>query len=172
MTPLKTSYLILLEVAVTFIFLIIFYFTYVVTIEEKNFERQIQNIVSEVYITFKPMLILLPESTVQNFKQQVEVAARDKLRKIKPRGESKNNQKLVQKGLVMIAITMIFIAVITGIAYRLNISVSVHDVVHYGIITVIVAAITEFFFLQVIASKYMAVDMQDILQSFGTSLSS
>ena len=166
---------ILVQVIFIFIFLTIFFFTYVGQNEKESFKNQINliiddiannvdisNIVSEKY---KEPIFIVVNGSLDLAKKSYKKKSERIDNKIKIR-----NKKLIGDSLIWIFMAITFLIIISIIFYHTNLCIPFHMHLKDGLLGVFFIAITELLFLKMITDKYWSVDPIKIRQHIGDSI--
>lgn len=152
------------QVYFIFIFLTIFYFTYVVKVERQIFQTQIYNIITQLSQQIQNnYLILLPTETrnaisndIHNFAESLQVP---------PSSHSQidaNNRALEKKSIeLVVSISVILLGGLTVI-YLTYISINFPSSLMENIIVVFFIGLTEFLFLHFVTRAYQIIDAQQV----------
>jgi len=172
---LKKTFFILLQVLFTFIFLTVFFFTYVNHIEKETFKTQMNLIVDDITedINIKPFIppgkeddasVIILGSLDFTEEYALKNSAEDDKR------ISDQNNKIKNKAILWVVIgsaVLLMLAVILVIArYCIPFHIHLKD----AMIVVFFIALTEFIFLVVITRNYLSVDPFTVRQEIGNSI--
>lgn len=171
----KKTFFILLQVLLTFIFLTLFFFTYVNYIEKETFKTQMKLIVDDIVddINIKPLILHGKEDSTSviissslDFEEEYALknSAEDDKR------ISDQNNKIKNKALLWVtigsAVLLIFTVILVVAGYCIPFHIHLKD----AIIVVFFVALTEFIFLVAITRNYWSVDPATVRQEIGNSI--
>lgn len=162
----------LLELVITFAFLTIFYFSYVARVEKDDVIAQVQDIVTSFFHGMDPIIATLSPENLASFKASLSQEIKTKLDALpkEQQKESAANQALHDKGIRILVFTFVVLAFVTFLMAAMNKTFDWETILHYGVLSVAVAALVEFCFLQFIAKKYKSIDINTIMQIFSKEL--
>lgn len=169
------SFYILLQVLFIFIFLTIFFFTYVHSIEKETFKTQMNIVVDDLALdmNIRPLVpkgqediatILLSESLDLARKNAEKSSASDD-QKINDQNRHIRNKAFLWVGIA----TSVLLVIALGLYFTGHrVSFQIH--IKEALIVVFFVAITELIFLTVITKKYWSVDPSQIRQKLGNDM--
>lgn len=172
---------ILIQVFFVFAFLTFFFFGYVVTVEEEEFENQLRLVVDSLAKDVKgelagvirdkkilknqeiPMLVGGAIGIVQD---RIERSSKDVKEKIRADNRALRNRVYMALGIFAGAVVFV-----VGAVMAMGFCVPLRSYVKTSAIIVLVVGLTEFAFLKFIAGKYVAADPNAIKRTLGDTLS-
>ena len=160
-----------------FSFLVLFYFMYVVNIEKKDFQEQIDLIVDDLMIDIKSQLDSIIESdmnkipkddfnlilfgTIDTIEEKINMASKEAVKSI-----NDNNNKLKNN----VFNVLIVIMVVSVLLMILLSCYPVFTILKESIITIFFIAMVELIFLTYISGKYISADPNKIKNLIGVSV--
>lgn len=167
------GFLILLEVIITFGFLTVFFFTYVSHVEEEQVNKQIENVVQDLVKKMNVFLLPLSVTEQERIRSQLRQHVTEQLEQLPaPEKSSKKNALLQSRGILYLGFFFISITALSFAMNALKLKFQWQDILHYAILAVVVAALVEFLFLRLIATQYISIDGDTVLNLFGKELTS
>ena len=165
---------VLFQIAIMFIFLCVFYFTYVRTVEKKSFTTQIGKATDTIFNN-----IYQSDYFNKTVKEDLKKSATCylSLQKYKPdtsddSGRIENNNKLLRKALSLgIYIIGIIIVIFSFMRPYITCMSSTGTIIQYIGMMIVVVALTELTYLEIFASKYNSVNSNSILTQIYTQFS-
>tara|TARA_B100000427_G_C15403237_1_gene548642 strand:+ start:292 stop:861 length:570 start_codon:yes stop_codon:yes gene_type:complete len=159
------------QITIVFIFLVIFYFNYVALVEKKTFLKQFDNLLDS--LLNETGILPIPET-------KANAGIRKELDQLVANIKTKNansNKSIIQKNeqLEKISMNMVFISVGSFLLYTLIISLTKHklaikSVVYESILTLVVIALTEYLFLQIVVKNYKSADPNYVKHAIAQSI--
>lgn len=169
--------LVFTQVIFIFSFLVIFYFLYVVNIEQQDFKEQIEFIVDSLFNDIKDNIKdivdfnasklneddiqLISYGIIDVLEEKYNIQQKEAIKAI-----TEKNNKIKNNCYKIIGILLI-IVIITFIILSCS---PVFAIIKESIITVIFIAFTELIFLTFISSKYISADPNKIKKQLGTTV--
>ena len=166
-----------IQVVFVFSFLVLFYFMYVVNIEKKDFQEQIDLIVDDLMIDIKSHLDSIIESdmnkipkddfnlilfgTIDTIEEKINMASKEAVKSI-----NDNNNKLKNN----VFNVLIVIMVVSVLLMILLSCYPVFTILKESIITIFFIAMVELIFLTYISGKYISADPNKIKNLIGVSV--
>lgn len=166
-----------IQVVFVFSFLVLFYFMYVVNIEKKDFQEQIDLIVDDLMIDIKSQLDSIIESdmnkipkddfnlilfgTIDTIEEKINMASKEAVKSI-----NDNNNKLKNN----VFNVLIVIMVVSVLLMILLSCYPVFTILKESIITIFFIAMVELIFLTYISGKYISADPNKIKNLIGVSV--
>ena len=171
----KKTFFILLQVLLTFIFLTIFFFTYVNYIEKETFKTQTNLIVDDISedINIKPLIPPGKEEEASIIISGTLAFAEEYASKNNDEDNkrvSDQNNKIKNKAMVWViigcAVLLLFTVILVIAGYCIPFHIHLKD----AIIVVFFVALTEFVFLVAITRNYLSVNPATVRQEIGDSI--
>ena len=166
-----------IQVVFVFSFLVLFYFMYVVNIEKKDFQEQIDLIVDDLMIDIKSQLDSIIESdmnkipkddfnlilfgTIDTIEEKINMTSKEAVKSI-----NDNNNKLKNN----VFNVLIVIMVVSVLLMILLSCYPVFTILKESIITIFFIAMVELIFLTYISGKYISADPNKIKNLIGVSV--
>ena len=166
-----------IQVVFVFSFLVLFYFMYVVNIEKKDFQEQIDLIVDDLMIDIKSQLDSIIESdmnkipkddfnlilfgTIDTIEEKINMASKEAVKSI-----NDNNNKLKNNVFNVLIVSM----VVSVLLMILLSCYPVFTILKESIITIFFIAMVELIFLTYISGKYISADPNKIKNLIGVSV--
>lgn len=180
-SKLKNIISVVIQVTFIFTFLTVFFFLYVQGVEKTEFQNQLYIIVDDLMKNSKDDLRkILNNSQLTNDQKYVLIAGAIDTMEEKIAQDSKNNIKSVNeqnyktklKALQYMVIAILGVILLVNIFIFFNICMPLEYQIKEAMIVIIFVGLTEFAFLQLVASKYIAADPNDIKRTIGTAIQS
>lgn len=157
-------------------FLVIFYFLYVINIEQEDFQKQMNFIIDDLTKTISedlPNLIdlnkiknqdsdVIISGIIDTIEEKISKESKEQINQV-----IQNNNK-IRNSLIKIILFIFIFIIILFIIFR-N-SLPYYDITKEAIITVVFIGLTEFIFLTIISSKYISADPNKVKYALGTSV--
>lgn len=166
-----------IQVVFVFSFLVLFYFYYVVGIEKKDFQEQIDLIVDDLMKDIKDQIDSIIESDINKIpreefdtllfgmidmiEEKINTSSKDVVKTI-----NENNNALKNKVVIILSIVMCVTILIMLIFNCYPIFIILKE----SIITIFFIAMVELVFLTYISGKYISADPNKIKNIIGTSI--
>jgi hypothetical protein len=166
-----------IQVVFVFSFLVLFYFYYVVGVEKKDFQEQIDLIVDDLMKDIKVQIDTIVESDINKIpredfntllfgmidvlEEKINAASKDAVKTI-----NENNNKLKNKVVITLSIVMC-VCILVMIIFNCY---PIFTILKESIITVFFIAMVELVFLTYISGKYISADPNKIKNVIGTSI--
>ena len=155
------SFTVSLQVLLIFIFLIIFYFSYILHVEKEAFENQINFVIEDLTKDFKYYIPNLKHKEKILSKLNEEISKLDKKTPSNITIDKKN--KWYKTISIDIAISflvglVVYFLILTMFNYCLPVTYTLYE----SIFTIAFVALTEYAFLQLVTKKYIATDPNEI----------
>ena len=165
---------VLFQIAIMFIFLCVFYFTYVRTVEKKSFTTQISDSTNTIFNN-----IYTSDTFSDTLKTDLKKAATCYLSQKKYAPDLSvdsdridNNNKLLRKAFTLgIYIVGIIIVIFSFMRPYITCMNSTGTILKYIGMMIVVVALTELSYLEIFASKYNSVNSNGLLQKIYTTFS-
>ena len=142
---------ILIGVLLFAIFIGIFFFTYAVKIEKEILNKQITNLVENLLQDIKHIDEL--KSKISQFVESLKnIDLSEEDRKIK-----EENDKIIKKAVTFLSIFAVVIISIVAVLYFFF-KINIKEIISTNVLLLLFIAITEIFFFNAIASKYISLD--------------
>jgi hypothetical protein len=167
---------IFIQIALIFTFLTIFFFSYVNNVDKIQFNAQLNIIVDDIIHDFKyqniyppgitqDTIIMILNGSLDLAKYKVYKTSKEVNTNIK-----ENNKKIFNKSImilgIVISLAILGIIIVRSIGYCLPLISHIKE----AIIAVIATAITEYFFLQIITTRYISADPNDVRKHLAESI--
>lgn len=157
------SYKVIFQVIIIFIFLTIFFFTYVTNVEKNSFKYQINLLVDDIIedinidsydIKNKDYLYIVLNSYLELEKQKINNSSKNIDDNIE-----KQNESIFKKSLIYLTIAVSILLIITVVLLSID-SCIIYFKSHafYAVIGLLIVATTEYLFLNLISKKYYSVN--------------
>ena len=171
---------VLIQVFAIFAFLTVFFFGYVVRVEEEEFENQLRLIVDKLMGEIKPQLadvidgkellrrpevVVLINGAIGVIQDKIERSSSDIKEEIRAQ-----NRVLRNKVYMALGIFAVVLAVMVAGVLALGFCVPLRQFVKNTAIIVGVVGVTELAFLKLIAGKYVAADPNAVKKTLGETL--
>lgn len=166
-----------IQVVFVFSFLVLFYFYYVIGVEKKDFQEQIDLIVDDLMKDIKVQIDTIVESDINKIprddfntllfgmidvlEEKINASSKDAVKTI-----NENNNKLKNKVVFALSIVMC-ICILVMIIFNCY---PIFTILKESIITVFFIAMVELVFLTYISGKYISADPNKIKNIIGTSI--
>jgi len=166
-----------IQVVFVFSFLVLFYFYYVIGVEKKDFQEQIDLIVDDLMKDIKVQIDTIVQSDINkiprdNFntllfgmidvlEEKINASSKDAVKTI-----NENNNKLKNKVVFALSIVMC-VCILVMIIFNCY---PIFTILKESIITVFFIAMVELVFLTYISGKYISADPNKIKNIIGTSI--
>ena len=166
-----------IQVVFVFSFLVLFYFMYVVNIEKKDFQEQIDLIVDDLMIDVKNQLDNIVESdinkipkddfnlilfgTIDTIEEKINMASKEAVKSI-----NDNNNKL-KNNVFNVLIVIMVVCILFMILFSCY---PIFTILKESIITIFFIAMVELIFLTYISGKYISADPNKIKNLIGVSV--
>jgi uncharacterized membrane protein YidH (DUF202 family) len=166
-----------LQIFTMFIFLTVFFFTYVKLIEKQSFVNQINLVVDDLATDQDFNKLKPPEGSTKDallivIDGSLDLAKQKSIKQSQKTDQniSKQNEKTLRKAVkwVIIAIILVIVIIITIKAFRVCLPISTH--IKDSLVTLFFIALTEFLFLTIITSKYWSINRQQVRKDLGESI--
>jgi hypothetical protein len=166
-----------LQIFAMFIFLTVFFFTYVKLIEKQSFENQINLIVDDLvtdqdFNKFKPTEGSAKDALLIIINGSLDLAKQKSIKQSQKADTniSKQNEKTLRKAVkwVIIASIIVIVIIITIKIFKVCLPISTH--IKDSLVTLFFIALTEFLFLTIITSKYWSINRQEVRIDLGKSI--
>jgi hypothetical protein len=170
-----------LQLALIFTFLTVFYFTYVTNVEAKEFDTQIGVVVDNIYDSAESEItdaIDKRKTTLDKYGLLSIIdggldATEQKVRDLSTKSDSdtrKSNKKIIKKSYIFLLITVGSILGILAILAFLGFCIVSKSILGRTLVAVFFVALTEFVFLQLIVSRFIAADPYKVRRKFGKQI--
>jgi hypothetical protein len=170
-----------LQLVLIFTFLTVFYFTYVTSVEAKEFDTQIGVVVDNIYDSAESEItdaIDKGKTTLDKYGLISIIdggldATEQKVRDLSTKSDSdirKTNKKIIKKSYMFLLITVGSILGILAILAFLGFYIVSKSILGRTLVAVFFVALTEFVFLQLIASRFIAADPYEVRRKFGKQI--
>lgn len=178
-SKLKNIISVVIQVTFIFTFLTVFFFLYVQGVEKTEFQDQLYIIVDDLMKNGKDELRkILSNSTLENDQKYVLIAGAIDMIEEKVSQDAKDNIKSVNeqnyktklKALQYMVIAILGVILLVNIFILFNFCMPLEFQIKEAMIVIIFVGLTEFGFLQLIASKYIAANPNDIKRTIGTAI--
>lgn len=178
-SKLKNIISVVIQVTFIFTFLTVFFFLYVQGVEKSEFQDQLYIIVDDLMKDDKEELEkILSNSKLNNDQKYVLIAGAIDMMEEKISQDAKNNVKSVNeqnyktklKALQYMIITILGVILLVNIFILFNICIPLEYQIKEAMIVIIFVGLTEFSFLQLIASKYISANPNDIKRTIGVAV--
>ena len=178
-TPAEEVVPILVKIVFIFTFLTVFFFVYVISVEQKTFKKQMDIIVDNLaaLVASENGLIIKPGSIP---KDQIHVLADGIIGILEAQVNDDSvsaaakviaqNNKVKFQAYRNLAIIFVFTALAVSIIYLLGVCTPLWDVVKKSLLVVLFTGTTEFVFLTLIVSKYISADPNKVKKQLGESV--
>lgn len=168
-------FVIFLQIVLIFIFLTIFFFTYVGSVEKDTFKVQMNLIVDDLTtdINFSQFVPSGGEDVATVILDgSLEVARRNSLNDDKEKDDdiSKQNTKIKNKAFLCVGISLIILLIIVAILSMTSHCIPFHIHAKEAFIVVFFVALTEIFFLNVITKNYLSIDPSNVRHQISESI--
>lgn len=166
-----------IQVVFVFSFLVLFYFYYVIGVEKKDFQEQIDLIVDDLMKDIKVQIDTIVESDINKIprddfntllfgmidvlEEKINASSKDAVKTI-----NENNNKLKNKVVFALSIVMC-VCILVMIIFNCY---PIFTILKESIITVFFIAMVELVFLTYISGKYISADPNKIKNIIGTSI--
>ena len=158
------SYKIFFQVCIIFIFLTLFFFNYVTYVERTSFKDQLNLIVDDIFsdididsynIKNKDELFILINSYLELQREHIKKDSSKTDYNIQ-----KQNESVFKKSLIYITIVSSILLIVSSLLYFIDTSCVIYFKSHImnAIISVLLVAISEYLFLNLISKRYYSVD--------------
>lgn len=166
---------IFLQVLIIFIFLTIFFFTYVNDTEKDAFKTQINILVDDLALDMdiKPLVPKENKDIVTILLSGVLDFSKKNSRKSTEKEDAnikKQNNKIMKKAFIWL---FVFIGIMVLIYGALRLSgqcIMFHSHIREALLIVVFIALTEFVFLNMITKQYWSIDISDVRQKLGNTI--
>lgn len=166
-----------IQVIFVFSFLVLFYFLYVIGVEKKDFQEQIDLLVDSLMLDIKNQvnniisvkpeeiskddLKLLVYGIIDTLEEKITMDTKDMIQNVN------NNNSAIKNNMFKILIGIMVFCVILLIIFQCY---PVYTILKESIITVFFIALVELVFLTFISGKYISADPNKIKNLLGTSI--
>jgi hypothetical protein len=171
----KRIFRIFLQVILTFVFLTIFFFTYVDAVEKDVFKLQMNTIVDDLYddMNFRQFVSTGKEDMATILLDgSLDVSRINAMNDTK--GEDKHindqNRKIKNKAFLWVGISLVLLVIIISILVFYGYCIPFHIHTKEAIIVIFFVAITEIIFINIIAKKYLLLNPSEIRHKLGESV--
>lgn len=169
----------LIQSFLVFVFLTIFFFTYVSSVEKEEFDSQLNGIVDDLFnqyhdsiekivpknqgmkLAYKTLLYGIIDSTQESIEEQTQ---KDKQEVID------GNKVVVRNSIIMIGIYISLTLFILYLLYRWGFEMDIKSNLKEGIFILFFIFIVEFVFLNVIARNYISGNANDVKKKIASSI--
>jgi hypothetical protein len=160
-----------------FIFLTVFFFTYVKLIEKQSFVNQINLVVDDLATDQDFNKLKPPEGSTKDallivINGSLDLAKQKSIKQSQKADTniSKQNEKTLRKAVkwVIIASILVIVIIITIKIFKVCLPISTH--IKDSLVTLFFIALTEFLFLTIITSKYWSINRQQVRKDLGESI--
>jgi protein-S-isoprenylcysteine O-methyltransferase Ste14 len=169
----------IIQSCIVFIFLTIFFFSYVSSIEKEEFETQLDTIVDDIYTEYQPKISsLFPKDEtkkelakttiygiIDNTENKIETSTKTQDDTI-----DKQNQKIIYNAIYFVIGYIILCIVILCIFYFIGIKISLKDNLTEGLFILVFIFLTEYIFLNIIAKRYISGNSNYVTQKITTTI--
>lgn len=178
-SKLKNIISVVIQVTFIFTFLTVFFFLYVQGVEKSEFQNQLYIIVDDLMKDDKEELEkILSNSKLNNEQKYVLIAGAIDMIEEKISQDAKNNIKSVNeqnyktklKALHYMIIAILGVILLVNIFILFNICIPLEYQIKEAMIVIIFVGLTELSFLQLIASKYISANPNDIKRTIGVAV--
>ena len=175
------TFSIVLQISVIFLFLIIFFFSYVQKVENKSFDSQIQytvdNIMSDIggevsKIIYPPNITAEQKDMLRSTYSCIIDYEKNKIIKDNKQADKdiQNSNNNITRFAINILIGVIAISILISLSFSvIKFCLPFMDTVKETIIGIIFIGLTEFLFLDIAASKYITADPNLVKNIFATT---
>jgi hypothetical protein len=176
---LKNIISVVIQVTFIFTFLTVFFFLYVQGVEKTEFQNQLYIIVDDLMKDNKDELRkILGKSTLTNNQKYVLIAGAIDMMEEKISQDAKDNIQSVNeqnyktklKALQYMVIAILGAILLVNIFILFNICIPLEYQIKEAMIVIIFVGLTEFCFLQLIASRYISANPNDIKRTIGVAV--
>ena len=161
---------VLLQVVLFFIFIVIFYFTYVKNVIKESFIDQINYVTDDLTKQITPFVIFIPQKIKTDLIDKIDILIKDIEKDKNNKNIDSENQNLenisMDVSIALIAGLLIFLIIISLANYCIYSS----SLLTETILSLAFIALTEFSFLQLIAKNYKAADPNHVRYSIFSTL--
>jgi predicted membrane channel-forming protein YqfA (hemolysin III family) len=170
-----------LQIALIFTFLTVFYFTYVTGVEAEEFDTQIGVVVDNIYDSAESKIIDAIDkrkTTLDKYGMLSIIdggldATAQKVRDLSKKSDAdvgKTNKKTIKKSYIFLLIAVGSILGIVALVAMLGFCVISKSILGRTVVAVFFVALTEFVFLQTIASRFIAADPYEVRRKVGKEI--
>jgi len=164
-----------LQVVLIFIFLTIFFFTYVDNVEKESFTTQMNIIVDDIVPDINIHEIVPPgqeDTAIFILDGSMEVARNNALNDSKEEDKYINDQNIAirNKAFILLGIVLGILLLVSLILYLTKHCIPFQIHIQDALIVVIFVAITEMLFLTIITKNYWSVDPGQVRSQIGKSI--
>lgn len=169
----------IIQSCIVFIFLTVFFFSYVSSIEKDEFENQLNIIVDDIYNEYKSNIIsLFPEDKIKkdilktsiygiidNIENKIEINNQNENSKI-----DNANQKIIYNSIYVVIGYIILCLIIIFIFKYIGININIKENVKESLFILIFIFLIEFLFLNIIAKNYISGNANNVLKKICTNI--
>lgn len=165
-----------MQVFFIFVFLTVFFFSYVQIIEKNSVKKQVKFVVEDITKDFnindfipkstdKEDLVLLVKGAVAVGEEKILQETKETNKQIE-----EQNRNVIYKGFSALGIILGLLLILYLSFYVLGYCLPYRIHFKESVIVVMFVALTEFMFLMLIGSRYIAIDPNEVRTKFGQSL--
>jgi len=169
----------LIQSCLVFIFLTIFFFTYVSNIEKKEFDSQLNDIVDDLFnqyhdsikkiipknpdmkLAYKTLLYGIIDSSEESIEQQTQTAKQEVI---------DSNKIVIRNSIIMIGIYISLTLVALYLLYHWGSEINIKSNIKEGIFILFFIFMVEFLFLNVIARNYISGNANVVKKKIAASI--
>ena len=155
----------IIQSCIVFVFLTIFFYTYVSTIEREEFENQLNKIVDDIFNEYRDSIVnSFPKD--ENKKEMLKTVIYgfidhkeydiEKTSKLENNHIDKSNQKIVKDSIYLVLFYIGGCIILLISLYYLGYTIDIKNSLKEGIFILIFIFIVEFSFLNIIAKNYIS----------------
>ena len=169
----------IIQSCIVFIFLTIFFFSYVSSIEKDEFETQLDTIVDDIYNQYKDKIkVLFPadekekdilKTTIYGIIDQSENTI-EKSTQIQNEIIDSQNQKIIYNSIYFVLGYLFICIFILGIFSYFGLNINLQDNLKEGLFILVFIFITEFLFLNIIAKNYLSGNANNVIKKIAKTI--
>jgi len=164
----------IIQSCIVFVFLTIFFYTYVTSIEHEEFENQLNQIVDDLFNQYRDDISnLFPKdetkkeivkTTIYGFIDHKEYDI-EKTTKSENNEIDQTNQQIIKKSIYLVLVYISFSIILLLCLYYFGFDINIKSSIKEGIFILIFIFLVEFTFLNLIAKHYISGNANYVIQT-------
>jgi hypothetical protein len=170
---LNKAYMIILQILFIFVFLTVFFFTYVNTVEKETFQSQINMVIDSIFTDdINIQNIYNNDATTIALNGSLDLARKNAINSLQQESDniSSSNKTIENKSFMYVIIFIIVFVCLSGILYVSKQHIEFKEHTREALISVFFVGVTEYIFLTFITRQYYSVDPNQVKFKIGQSV--